>query len=84
LAVSATLQTTAFAWARSIRSTSSLGPTAVVVGTITAPRRMIASMDSHSSTWLPSMSRTLSPRVTPCAASRRATWRDRSTISANV
>jgi len=36
----------------------SAGPTAVVVGTITAPSFMMASIASHSSTWLPSISST--------------------------
>ena len=50
---------------RSIRSTRSAGPTAVVVGMTTAPSLMTASIDSQSSTWLPSMRITESPLVTP-------------------
>ena len=37
----------------------------IVVGMLTAPSFMTASMDSQSSTWLPSITTTASPRVTP-------------------
>ena len=69
---------------RSIRSTSSAGPTAVVVGITTAPSRMIASIDSHSSTRLPSITITESPLRTPRPASHADTARERSRSSANV
>ena len=59
-------------------------PTAVVVGMTTAPSLMIASIDSHSSTWLPSMSTTLVPGTTPSSSSRAATWSERRTSSAKV
>src|SRR6478609_6323276 len=62
---------------RSIRSRRSAGPTAVVVGMITAPSLMIPSIVSQSSTWLPSMTITASPLVTPWPASQAATWSDR-------
>ena len=76
-AVSAALQMTALAWPRSIRSTRSAGPTAVVVGITTAPSLMIASIDSHSSTWLPSITTTLSPGSTPEPRRCAATWSER-------
>jgi hypothetical protein len=43
---------------------------AVVVGRITAPSFMIASIASQSSTWLPSISITVSPFATPRALSQ--------------
>ncbi len=78
---SAGLQMTCRAFPRAIRSISSTGPTAVVVGMITAPSFMIASIVSHSSTWLPSMRITASPRATPRADSQAATWSERVTMS---
>jgi hypothetical protein len=62
---SAALAMTHRAPPRSIRSRRSAGPAAVVVGMMTAPSFMMASMDSHSSTWLPSMTMTESPLPTP-------------------
>ena len=49
-----------------------------------APSFDTASIDSHSSTWLPSISITRSPFPTPCCASQAATRSDRSAISAKV
>ena len=54
---------------------------AVIMPTTTAPILMTASIDSQSSTWLPSMRITESPRRTPRAASRAATWSERRAIS---
>ncbi len=78
------LHTTNRAPPRAIRSARSVGPTAVVVGMITAPSFMIASIVSHSSTWLPSITITASPRATPCRASHAATRSEAVAIWSNV
>ena len=57
---------------------------APVVGITTAPSLATASIDSQSSTWLPSMTMTRSPLPTPSACSHVATRSDRSAISAKV
>jgi hypothetical protein len=69
---------------RSIRSVMSLAVSSVVAGMITAPSFMAASSDSHSSAWLPSMSRIRSPRLTPCSCSQLATRLARTDSSAKV
>ncbi len=51
---------------------------------ITAPSFIAARIVSHSSTWLPSITMTRSPRATPCARSQLATWLERAESSANV
>ena len=51
---------------------------------ITAPSFMQASIDSHSSTWLPSTSSTRMPRLTPCAASQPASREELSDSCAKV
>ena len=59
------LQMTMRAPVRRTRSDRSAGPAALVVGTTTAPSFITASMTSHSSTWLPSMTTTASPLASP-------------------
>ncbi|SDP92574.1 hypothetical protein SAMN05421507_12112 [Lentzea jiangxiensis] len=49
----------------------------------TAPSSITAGIDSHSSTWLPSMITTLSPLPTPWRTSQRATRFERRRISSN-
>ena len=56
----------------------------VVAGMITAPSFMQASMTSQSGTTLPSMRSTASPRRTPWARRKFATWLERRDISAKV
>ena len=56
----------------------------VVAGMSTAPSFMQASMVSHSSTWLPSISSTRWPRSTPWARSHAASSVDRADICAKV
>ena len=56
----------------------------MVVGITTAPSRMIPSIDSHSSTRLPSITITESPRRTPRPASHAETPRERARRSAKV
>ncbi len=70
--------------ARSTRSARSADPRTVEVGRITAPAFMIASIVSHSSTRLPSMSITWSPFRTPSPTSHVATRSERVAISSNV
>ena len=53
------------------------------MGMMTAPSLMQASIDSHSSTWLPSMMITRSPRRTPWSRSQLATCAERRDICAN-
>ena len=84
LAVSAAPATTWRTPPRSMRSVRSAAVSSVVAGMTTAPSRIAASIVSHSSTWLPSMSRIRSPRVTPWLRSQPATRLDRSASSANV
>jgi hypothetical protein len=61
-----------------------VGPTAVVVGMITAPTFITASIVSHSATWLPSITTTASPLTTPCAVSQRASRLERRRMSSKV
>ena len=61
-----------------MRSCRSAVETSIVVGTSTAPSLIPASIDSHSSTWLPSMTIMWVPRVTPAARSMFATRFERS------
>lgn len=84
LSVSAAFAMTCLTPPRSMRSTRSFGPTAVVVGMMMAPSFIVASMMSHNSSWLPSMTMTGSPRVTPCSASHAPTASERRAISSNV
>ncbi len=58
-------------------------PSSGVHGIITAPSLMQARIVSQSSTWLPSMSTTRSPRATPRPRSQVATWLDRRDICAH-
>jgi hypothetical protein len=51
---------------------------------ITAPSFIAARIVSHSSTWLPSMTITRSPRATPCSRSQFATWFEHALSSAKV
>ena len=51
---------------------------------ITAPSFMQASIDSHSSTWLPSTSSTRMPRLTPWLASQPASREEESDSWAKV
>jgi hypothetical protein len=51
---------------------------------MTPPSFMMPSMASHSSTWLSSMSSTVSPRRTPRVSSHAATWSERRASSSNV
>ncbi len=69
---------------RSKRSVRSSALTSVVVGTITAPSFMQASMDSHSATSLGISSSTRSPRATPSERSQLATWFERSAMRAKL
>ena len=73
-----------FAPPRSTRSNRSAGPIRVVVGIITMPSLMPASMSSQSSTWLPSMMIIRSPRRTPWLRSQLATWAERRERSAKL
>jgi len=59
-----------------------LRPQRVVAGMMTPPSFITASIDSHSSTRLPSMTITRSPGTTPASASDVASRSDRSAISA--
>ena len=81
---SAALQTTWRAPPRAMRSVRSAGPTAVVVGMITAPSFITASIDSHSSTWLPSIRTTGSPFRTPRSPSQPASRSEACDISAKL
>ena len=67
-------------FARSMRSSRSRVPSTIEVGRMTAPTFMIASIASHSSTRLSSMSMTKSPRFTPRDSSQFATWLERRRI----
>lgn len=67
-----------------MRSARSAVDTSIVVGTSTAPSLIPASMISHSSTRLGSISSTRSPRATPHSRRYWATWCERADISANV
>ena len=67
-----------------MRSRRSLSASSVVAGITTAPSFIAASIVSHSSTWLPSISTIRSPRPTPCARSQFASRSDRVTSSSNV
>lgn len=67
---------------RSTRSRRSAEVSSIVAGIVTAPRRMQASMHSHNSTWLPSMSRTRSPWCTPASDNQPATCSERAERSA--
>ena len=60
-----------------MRSRRSDSASSVVAGITTAPSFIAASIVSHSSTWLPSISTIRSPRATPCARSQFATWSER-------
>ena len=62
---------TALARPRLMRSARSAVPAAVVVGIRIAPIFITASIDSHSSTWLPSISSTGSPLPMPSDSSQR-------------
>ena len=74
---SAARTTTCLALPRSMRSRRSLSASSVVAGITTAPSFIAASIVSHSSTWLPSISTIRSPRATPCARSQFASWSER-------
>jgi len=50
---------------------------------MTAPSFIAARMVSHSSTWLPSITMTRSPRRTPCCRSQPATRSELADSSAN-
>ena len=78
------LATTQEIFARSVRSAKSAGPSMAVAGLRTKPPLMQASMVSHSSTWLLSMSITRSPRLTPTLANQLASCPERADNSANV
>ncbi|GAA3136613.1 hypothetical protein GCM10020001_068970 [Nonomuraea salmonea] len=69
---------------RWMRSVTSFAVSSVVAGMMTAPSFIAASSASHSSAWLPSMSRIRSPRRTPCSCSQLATWLERADSSAKV
>jgi hypothetical protein len=84
LAVSAAPVTTCETRPRSTRSARSSAVSNVVAGMTTAPSFIAASIVSHSSTWLPSMSRIRWPRWTPRARSHPATRLDRSASSAKL
>ncbi len=56
----------------------------VVAGITTTPSFMQASIVSHSSSWLPSISSRRSPRLTPWACSHAASWLERADSSAYV
>ena len=74
--------TTHEALPRSTRSRRSFSPSITVVGIMGAPSLVHASMVSHSSTWLPSMRITRSPRCTPWPRSHVASWDERRESSA--
>ena len=69
---------------REMRSARSAAPSAPVVGMMIAPSLATASIDSHSSTWLPSIRMTRSPLPTPSERNQVATRSERSAICANV
>ena len=66
------------------RLTAHVPDLTVVVGMITAPSFMTASMRSQSSTWLPSMRMTGSPLRTPWAVSQAATRSERTARASKV
>jgi hypothetical protein len=77
IGASTDLATTNRAPPRRTRSCRSEVFSRVLAGMITAPSLMQARITSHNSTWLPSMTITLSPRRTLFSCSQPATWSDR-------
>ncbi|MDT4865777.1 hypothetical protein FQZ97_1006010 [compost metagenome] len=75
--------TTCFTSPRSMRSRRSSGVSSAVAGISTAPSLMAASIVSHSALSLPSTMSTRSPRCTPCARRKLATWLERCASCAN-
>jgi hypothetical protein len=73
--------TTARARPCSMRYARSDADSSVEVGIETAPILVIASITSHNSIMLPSITMTWSPRRTPMSVSQFATWSDRAESS---
>src|SRR5450631_4680045 len=67
-----------------MRSSRSAEVSKVVAGITTTPSLMQASRVSHSSTWLPSISRRRSPLAAPMDDNQDATCEERADISAYV
>ena len=84
LAVADAVQITCLTAPRSKRSARSSVLTSVVVGTITAPSFMQASMVSHNATSLGISSITRSPRATPSERSQLATCDERADMRAKL